>query len=213
MVSTTRQQRVITYIDGYNLYHGLLDGGLRSSRWLDLPELGRSLLKPHQRLVLTRYFTTLVKEDPAKAQRQARYIDALETRAGIKIDYGHFLSKSVTCHNCQNTWHKRDEKKTDVNIAVRMLEDAYDDRFDTALVISADSDLAAPIQSVRTRLPAKRVVVAFPPKRHSKELRRVADASLKIFGRNIRTSRLPDRITTADGTILAAPQGWLPVRT
>ena len=35
------QQRVITYIDGYNLYHGLLEAGLRSSRWLDLPKLGQ----------------------------------------------------------------------------------------------------------------------------------------------------------------------------
>ncbi len=66
------QQRVITYIDGYNLYHGLLAAGLRSSRWLDLPELGRSLLEPDQQLVLTRYFTTRVKGNPDKADRQAR---------------------------------------------------------------------------------------------------------------------------------------------
>ena len=35
------QQRVITYTDGYNLYHGLREAGLGSSRWLDLPKLGR----------------------------------------------------------------------------------------------------------------------------------------------------------------------------
>ena len=44
-----------TYIDAYNVYHGLLEAGLRSSRWLDLPELGSSLLEPDQQLVLTRY--------------------------------------------------------------------------------------------------------------------------------------------------------------
>lgn len=48
-------QRMSTYIDAYNVYHGLLEASLRSSRWLDLPELGSSLLEPDQQLVLTRY--------------------------------------------------------------------------------------------------------------------------------------------------------------
>ena len=105
------QQRVITYIDGYNLYHGLLQAGLRSSRWLDLTKLGNSLLKPGQHLTLTRYFTTRVKGDPAKARRQALYIDALTTRGGIEIDFGHFLSKRITCHRCGHHWTKSEEKK------------------------------------------------------------------------------------------------------
>ena len=204
------QQRVITYIDGYNLYHGLLEAGLRSSRWLDLPKLGRSLLKSGQQLTLTRYFTTRVKGDPAKARRQALYVDALTTRGGIEIDFGHFLSKRVTCHSCGHTWTKSEEKKTDVNIAVRMLEDAYDDRFDTAIVISGDSDLATPVETIRRRFPHKRVLVAFPPKRYSHELCRVADATFRIFNRNIRTSHLPATVTTRNGTTLTAPQGWLP---
>ena len=204
------QQRVITYIDGYNLYHGLLDAGLRSSRWLDLSELGRSLLKPDQQLVLTRYFTTRVKGDPDKARRQARYIDALATRVALEIDFGHFLSKLVTCHRCGREWAKNEEKKTDVNIAVRMLEDAYDDCFDTAMIISGDSDLSAPIEAIRRRFPDKRVVVAFPPKRYSQELSRVADAAFRIFNRRIRASRLPASITTNDGITLTAPRGWLP---
>lgn len=32
---------------------------------------------------------------------------------------------------------------TDVNIAVEMMRDAFQDRFDAALLISADSDLVA----------------------------------------------------------------------
>ena len=204
---------MITYIDGYNLYHGLLDAGLRSSRWLDLPKLGQSLLKPCQHLVLTRYFTTRVKGDSAKTRRQARYIDALTTRGGIEIDFGHFLSKQVTCHSCRRSWTKSEEKKTDVNISVRMLEDAYDDHFDTAIIISGDSDLASPVETIRRRYPQKRVLVAFPPKRRSHELRRVADATFEIFNRNIRTSHLPATVITNGGIIFTAPQGWLPTPT
>ena len=76
------------------------------------------------------------------------FIDALTARGGLDIDYGHFLSKPLRCRSCGNSWQKNEEKKTDVNIAVRLLDDAFDDRFDTAMLISGDSDLAPPIDSV-----------------------------------------------------------------
>ena len=56
----------------------------------------------------------------------------------------------------------------DVNIAVELLGDAQGDVFDTAMVISGDSDLSSPIESVRWRYSGKRVIVAFPPDRASK---------------------------------------------
>ncbi len=152
----------------------------------------------------------MVKGNPDKADRQARYIDALKTLEGIEIHYGFFLSKPATCHGCERTWLQNEEKKTDVNIAVRVLEDAYDNCFDTALVVSGDSDLSAPIKAVRRRFPGKRVVVAFPPKRFARELAHVADAWFRIRDSNFRESRLPERIETSDGAILTAPQGWLP---
>ena len=40
---------------------------------------------------------------------------------------------------------------TDVNIATAMLTDAYRDRFDTALLVSADSDLVPPVRAARMR--------------------------------------------------------------
>ena len=36
-----RIERVIAYVDGYNLYFGLLDAGLRNSRWLPIPTVQR----------------------------------------------------------------------------------------------------------------------------------------------------------------------------
>ena len=54
---------------------------------------------------------------------------------------------------------------TDVNIAVQLLGDAQDKVFDTAIVISADSDLAGPVQAIRSRYPNKRAIIAFPPER------------------------------------------------
>jgi uncharacterized LabA/DUF88 family protein len=60
-------------------------------------------------------------------------------------------------------WKRFYWKMTDVNIAVEMLVDAYNNTFDTALLISADSDLTAPLVAIRNLFPGKRVIVAFPP--------------------------------------------------
>ena len=203
-------ERTITYIDGYNLYHGMRDARLQSSRWLDLAALAESLLKPQQRLELVRYFTTMVRGNPPKAMRQAAFVQALHARGGIEIDFGHFLSKTMKCPNCGNEWAKHEEKKTDVNIAVRILDDAYDNRFDVAMVVSGDSDLVPAIESIHTRFPKKRIIVAFPPRRHSTELQLVANESFTIGKGKIRSNRLPDPVITPEGIQLQAPAGWLP---
>ena len=45
---------------------------------------------------------------------------------------------------------------TDVNIAVEMLADAFHNEYDTAILISADSDLSAPIKKVKSLFPQKK---------------------------------------------------------
>ena len=173
-------ERVIAYIDGYNLYIGLLDARLHTSRWLDLRGVCTSLLKPDQRLDLVRYFTTSVRNDPGAAKRQAVFIDALRATGGIEIDFGLFLSKTVACRWCKKEWTKNGEKRTDVNIAVRLLNDAHDDRFDMAMVISGDSDLVPIVESVRQRYPRKRVIVVSPPKRWSTDLAQSAHTAFQV---------------------------------
>ena len=202
--------RVIAYIDGFNLYHGLRDAGLKDSRWLDLHGMCVSLLQPGEQLDLVRYFTSWVKDNPTKAARQAVYVDALRVRGGIEIDFGHFLSNTAQCFRCGNVWKKNEEKKTDVNIAVRLLEDASDEILDTAIVVSGDSDLVPPVESVLRRFPHKRVIVAFPPKRRSSQLAQAASAALSIFPQTIQSNHLPDPVRTAGGVDLHAPSGWLP---
>ena len=115
------------------------------------------------------------------------FIDALHARGGIEIDFGHFLTKTTQCRHCGACSEKREEKKTDANIAVHILDDAYDDRFDTAMVISGDSDLVPPVESVRKRFPEKRVVVATPPKRRSTQLAQAT--KLRLTTRHISTHK------------------------
>ena len=202
-------QRVAAYIDGFNLYYGLRSKGWRRYYWLDLHRLMDRLLRPGQQLVSVRYFTTRVVPEPGgrdKAKRQNTYLEALETLPDLTIHFGYFLPKERICHRCGATLRTYEEKMTDVNIAVELLGDAQDDVFDTAMVVSGDSDLYGPIEAVRRRYSHKRVVVAFPPDRVSKKLR--SGPSFTIGRDAFRDSQLPAQVTNAHGHVLSRPGNW-----
>lgn len=182
----------------------------RKYYWLDLPLLAKGQLKPGQALLRTHYFTSRIRNDGSNAddvRRQSTYIDALVAQ-GAHIHEGHYLEKQRRCRKCGATWADYEEKMTDVNIAVQLLADAFDDAFDTAFLISGDSDLTEPIARVRQRFPSKRVIVLFPPARHSKQLTKVANGYLSIGEDSLRNSQLSELITTSSGHPLHRPPHW-----
>ena len=201
-------QRVIAYVDGFNLYFGLKDKGWKRYYWLDIKSLAQNLLKPGQNLVTVKYFTARVSSPPDKQKRQSTFLDALETRKGLEIIYGHYQLNPRKCHRCGYEDQEPKEKMTDVNIAVELLRDTYEDKYDVALLISADSDLVPPIKVIKELFPRKRIVAAFPPNRNSAEMARVAHASFHIGRGNIARSLLSEEITKPDGTIIRRPDSW-----
>jgi uncharacterized LabA/DUF88 family protein len=97
---------------------------------------------------------------------------------------------------------------TDVNIAVELLSDAFTDSFDVALLVSADSDLVAPIKKVRSLFPTKRILTCFPPGRYSTDLKDATGISIKIGRAIFSRNQFPDKLQKADGYTLTRPDRW-----
>jgi uncharacterized LabA/DUF88 family protein len=106
------------------------------------------------------------------------------------------------------SWITYEEKETDVNIAIALVEDAVQNRYDTAILISGDSDLRPAVAAVKRLRPEKRIVAAFPPSRHSRVLAQVVDAYLTIGDSKIRNAQLPPKIITNGGVTLTRPAHW-----
>jgi uncharacterized LabA/DUF88 family protein len=201
--------RVVAYVDGFNLYFGLRERYGRKYLWLDLQVLAASLLRPDQSLEKVRYFTARVRNDVAGQQRQSDYLDALGERSPlVEIRDGRFQEKDRSCRECGSTWKVFEEKETDVNIAVALMGDAVRNHFDTALLVSADSDLCPAVRETKSLFPDKRIIVAFPPSRHSAELKRVVDGFVFIGNDKIRRGQLPDPVVTKAGIVLRRPKHW-----
>ena len=201
-------ERVIAYVDGFNLYFGLKSKGWRRYYWLNIQLLVQNLLKPNQTLPLTKYFTSRIKSLPDKQERQSTFIEALETLNDFQIFYGKYQLNPRQCRNCSLEDKVPNEKMTDVNIAVEILKDAYEDKFDVALLISADSDLVPPVKALKELFPNKRIVITFPPGRYSVDLANSADKSFVIGRGTLAKSLFSKEVKKQDGFILRCPSSW-----
>lgn len=158
-----QKPRTVIYIDGFNLYYGALKG--TPYKWLNLAELFR-MVRPHDSIERIRYFTALVTGPTMPNQRV--YWQALATTPLVDVILGKFKSKTIFCKfpACTQTGRRPfdvpEEKRTDVNIAVYMLDDAYQDACDNVVLVSGDSDLVPAVRMIRTRFPNKQITVYVP---------------------------------------------------
>jgi uncharacterized LabA/DUF88 family protein len=152
--------RTFVYVDGFNLYYGAVKG--TPFRWLNIRHLCDLLLPGHS-IATIKYFTARVsarKDDPDKPTRQQIYLRALRTLPALEIVYGSFLSHDVMMPVADPSpgspkfirVTRTEEKGSDVNIATHLMHDAYQHKFQAAVLITNDSDLLEPIRIVRQEL-------------------------------------------------------------
>lgn len=198
--------RAIVYIDGFNLYHAIDDLGESHLKWVDLWSLSQKLLHPDQTLVAVKYFTAYATWRPESYRRHQRYVAALEA-CGVTPIIGRFKRKTVHCRaKCRQTYITHEEKETDVNIGVHLVADALRDRFDRALVVSADTDLNSAVLLARAEAPAKRVDLVAPPNR----MGRNSAALFEITKGRVRSSLLPAQIHASAGKVIVRPEKYEP---
>ena len=206
--------RTFVYVDGFNLYYGALKG--TPWKWLDLPALCEKILQGHHDILMVKYFTARVSAtptDPSKPQRQDVYLRALRHhRTEVEVYFGHFLSHKIRAPLAHPAGRERtaevirtEEKGSDVNLAVHLLNDGWLDAYDCAAVVSNDSDIAEAMRLVR-QYHGKRIGLVTPAKgRPSRQLMAHTDFARPIRSGALRLSQLPDPIP---GTNTREPARW-----
>ena len=131
----------------------------------------------------------------------------------FEVIKGQFYEKQVTCKVCKNKYTVAEEKRTDVNISVRMMRDCATGDVDTLVLVCADSDLIPPLQCIKELYPEKKVRVYFPPglysgahvalmKAENKNVVRLEKSKMKFFD-----SIMPDSFSI-DGLSYTIPPKW-----
>lgn len=206
---TNKKQRVTFYVDGFNFYFGLKNKKWRKYYWLDLVPFFESFLKPHQELVAVKYFSAIQK-NANKADRQDLFFSANKLNPKFELHLGKFLKKDFTCRSCKSVIPQYEEKETDVRIATQLLTDVMSKKCDISVIVSADSDLVPPIESINELNSKQKIWVIFPPKRFSNDLRSLSDLFIKLDRHQERFEKhmLPDEVLTKDDYPLRRPNHW-----
>ena len=168
--------RAAVYIDGFNIYHRIDDGGPARNymKWLDLYRLSERVISARYGLSLTKvaFFSATPKDPPDVNQRHRTYCTALRSR-GVEIVEGHHVVDPDT--------GKRSEKQTDINLALQVIRDAHDNVYDCAVILSSDSDQAATARMLKDWFPTKWLIGVAPPgNRVPDKLRPFADGHFEL---------------------------------
>lgn len=207
-------QKTIVYIDGFNFYYGQLKG--QPYKWLDLHALFSKVLGTQHDVIKIKYFTARVQptlRDPDVHLRQDIYLKALQAFSPlIEVHFGHFLRHKVKMENAnppppQVAVWKTEEKGSDVNMALHVLNDAWKNSYDCAVIVSNDSDLAESLRMIKTQLGKKvgLITPGSPKRKTSFELKKHADFIRTMRESALRSSLLPNPIP---GTNLNKPASW-----
>lgn len=209
-ITLALKRRVIAYIDGFNFYFGLRANKWKQYYWLDYPLFAKNITRKLSdiEIIQTKLFTARISSPEDKRLRQHSYLEVLAMRGGIDIIFGNYRETSYNCSGCQRPNFLPNEKQTDVNIAVQMMTDAYEDNFDLALLVGGDSDLVPPIKAIKTIFPKKEIVACFPPGRHSKEIRAIVNGQIHFNELDLKHSQLPEVIRRMDGFEYRCPESW-----
>lgn len=133
----TVKKRVAVFIDGSNLYFKLKSLNLKNTSFFNFYRFINWLYRDRE-VVYKGYYVGVVRaeSDNKKGQElrkaQIRLFNFLRSKEqGFKIKKGYLMENDGVYH----------EKGVDVQLAVDILIGAYENTYDTAIIISSDTDL------------------------------------------------------------------------
>lgn len=211
------KMRTYIYIDGFNFYYGAVKN--TPYKWLDFKTFFQKLLDPKHQILSIKYFTAMVsgKFDPNQPIRQKTFLRAIQKYIPeLSVYYGSFTTHEVIAplvyvgkkynkYTFKVPIYKTEEKGSDVNLAIHLLNDAWKDEYDCAVVVSNDSDLAESLKIIKNDLKKVIGLINPRPKKPAKELMQYANFYKIIREGVLRDSQLPNPIPN---TTLSKPLVW-----
>ncbi len=160
-------RRVMIFIDGSNLYHVLKQN--TDKRNLDYKKFAQKLCGDRE-LIRTYYYNIRQEspDNPKLAESQDRFLNALYETDYLEVKLGIWKQRGDTMV----------EKGVDVMIAADLISHAYEDHYDTAILVSGDADFYPALQVVKDT--GKQVEVAAFDSNLSSEAARFSDVLIRF---------------------------------
>ena len=172
-----RDDRVMIFIDGSNLYHSLKTNCNRTD--LDIGKFCQKLIEK-KRLIRNYYYNAVVgiKQEPERYHHQQAFFASVQAVPYTELRLGRLV---------YNNWPATPpyEKGIDIMLTTDLLTHSFKRNYDVAILVAGDTDYVGAIQAVKNN--GQNVEVAlFGKESSSRPLRDVADRVITIDGRLLR---------------------------
>jgi len=141
-------KRVAIFIDGNNFYFGLrkIYGKNKSLKDFDFEKFAQFLAGEDKVVSIYYYNALLDKENnPKKYKSQKEFFDNLKKIPNFNLVLCKLLKRNITGTDKFYYIIKED----DIHMAVDMVENACDDKFDVGILVSGDGDFVPAVRSVK----------------------------------------------------------------
>ena len=124
----------------------------------------KNFIGPDQELSQLTYFTSApLNIDNTNRQRALFNANKLLNGEMFELVKGKYFNHDIKCPLCSQTFNRPTEKRTDVNIAIRMITDCFENKVDVLSLVTADTDLIPPIEYILDKFPTIKIKIYFPP--------------------------------------------------
>jgi len=137
------KEKVAVYIDGSNLYHKLKDLEIEDTIEFNYKSFSDFLARDRE-IVSYRYYVGVVRVKGKN--KKAENMRSEQQKLFSNLEKQKFCIKRGYLMESKGKFH---EKGVDVKIATDMLIGAYENRYDTAIFISSDTDLIPAIKHIK----------------------------------------------------------------
>lgn len=214
------KKKIVFLIDGFNLYHSIkkfIEENKKTNKykWIDYKKLCSLFLKNQSEEIgeVILYTAYAYWRKNNTSGRHKVFIKAQKNN-GVKVIFGKFKEKDRRCPACKKMIKQHEEKETDVNIALDIIDYALKEEYDGIYIISGDSDLKPAIQRAKEYITNagrdKYIKIIFPYKQHANELKNILGnnnhTSIKEI--HLESSLMNEKITLSDGEIIQMPEEW-----
>ena len=160
-----KKERVMVFIDGSNLYHVLNQHFSRND--IKFGKFAEKL-SGDRNLVRTYYYNIKQEQRGRASEDQEKFLSALYDIPYLEVKLGIVKQRGDAMV----------EKGVDMMIGVDILKNAYEDLYDTAILVSGDGDFYPALQAAKDQ--GKHVEIAAFETNISPETARIADLHIKL---------------------------------
>ena len=214
----------VFFIDGFNLYHAIINHFNHGKyKWLNLKELAKQYVDIDEDAKKVLFFTAYVTWDSDKKERHRKFVTALSFK-GVEIVMGSFkrVVKAFQKNRMQVIESDKsqdqlpnylkfityEEKETDVNIAVKILEYASKEQYDKFYIVSGDSDLMPAIKSAKKNYRKIEFINILPIGGRGLSLGQVCDKQIVMTEEHMKAALMEDKVIIGN-QVIEKPESWV----